>query len=469
MRTQHFQRFAVRSPGSQTVACFGKQIVKSCVLGAGRAVVAFLLSGSLASNAAAQTEIAKNRSNAAPAAVAPAAVAVVPLDSLVIATEATVSVSAATTTFSLSLTGPIQAQVFALANPYRVVVDMPDLQFDLADGVGSKRLGLVAGFRFGLFGAGRSRIVIDTTGPAQIVRYSVVRPALEGGQDGRYMLQIELAATTAGASADVTTAAAANAGPPLLDPSPAVSAMQRPGADKTTSGKLVIMIDPGHGGVDGGAMSAAGVREKDVVLAVAQRLKAALEFKGHYDVRMTRTTDRFVPLDQRVTLSQAAGAGLFISIHADSVDDAAIANTVRGATVYTMSDHASSEAAQALADKENAADAASGLSGSDVAATEQVKSILADLTQRETLNFSTEFRHLLLQRLRPTNVLAHEPARSAGFRVLRQVQTPTVLIELGFLSNPDDAARLQQAEWQKTFTTAIAAAVDIYAAKRTAH
>ena len=245
MRTQHFQRFAVPSPGSEKVACFGKKFITSCVLGAGLTVLALLLAANFATHAAAQTEIAKNRPSAAPAAVA-----VAPPDGLIIATQATVTVSAATTIFSLSLTGPVQAQVFALANPYRVVVDMPDLQFDLADGVGSERLGLVAGFRFGLFGAGRSRMVIDTTGPVQIVRHSVMGPALDGRQDGRYMLQIELAATTPGAFADVMPAAAANAGPPILAGSPAVPAIPRPGVDKTTPGKLVIMIDPGHGGTD---------------------------------------------------------------------------------------------------------------------------------------------------------------------------------------------------------------------------
>ena len=453
MRTQHIQRFAMLSPGAQTVARFGKQIVNSCVRTGGCAVVAVLLAVSFATNAIAQTEIAKSRPVATPAPVA-----IVPADGPLMATGATVTAAATRTTFNLSLTGPVAVHVFALGDPYRVVVDMPDLQFDLADGIGARRQGLITGFRYGMYSTGRSRIVIDTAGPTQIARSGVVGPL----PDGRFALQIELVASTPSAFADaMALAAAAGAGPPVLPPSPAPPANRQPASDK-----LVIMIDPGHGGIDGGASSATGTREKDVVLMVAQRLKAALEQRGRYDVRMTRTSDRFVPLDQRVALSQAAGAGLFISIHADAVDDAAVANSVHGATVYTMSDHASSEAAQALADKENAADAASGQSGADVAATVQVNSILADLTQRETLNFSTEFRHLLLQRLRPANVLAHDPARSAGFKVLRQVQTPTVLIELGFLSNPDDAARLQQAEWQKSFASAIAAAVDSYAAKR---
>ena len=180
---------------------------------------------------------------------------------------------------------------------------------------------------------------------------------------------------------------------------------------------------------------------------------------------MTRTTDTFVELDRRVALSESAGANLFISIHADAVDDPILARSARGATIYTLSERASSEAAQALAEKENAADMAGGAYAADAADSGQINGILADLVQRETLNFSAAFQHLLIERMRPAHMLARDPARSAAFKVLRQSQTPTVLIELGFVSNLADAAQMLATDWQKQAATAIASAVIAYADK----
>jgi N-acetylmuramoyl-L-alanine amidase len=359
-------------------------------------------------------------------------------------------------TFGLSLSAPMPVQVFTLANPYRIVIDLPEVAFELPSAAGRMEQGLISGYRFGLFGHGSSRVVIDTTGPVRIVRTALVTLASGGVEQ-----QVEFEATTAEAFV-VTSGVPQRASAAALKPSFAV----RDGAAAAT-GKFVVMIDPGHGGIDAGAVGPQ-MLEKDVVLAVSRYLKAALEGKGLYDVRMTRTGDTFVGLDQRVAMSEAAQAKLFISIHADSVDNSTVARSARGATVYTLSEKASNEAARALAEKENNADAIAGLTTRSADDQEQVNGILADLIKRETQSFSAKFQQVLLDRMRPANLLARDPARSAAFRVLRQVQTPTVLIELGFISNQTDAEQMRLAEWQKNIATTIAGAVDSYTTQRSA-
>lgn len=354
--------------------------------------------------------------------------------------------------FALSLSKPVDASVFVLANPSRVVIDVPHLDFALPPGVGRSHGHAGWEFRYGVFSAGRSRIVIEAAWAARIARTQMV-PATATSPAS---LQVTIEPATGGV-------VAAPATPPVAATAPA-----KPFVERKVQGRFVVMIDPGHGGIDGGAMSQTHVVEKDIVLQVAHHLKAALDGRHGYDVRMTRVGDTFVSLDRRVEVSQAAGADLFISIHADSVGDAAVARTARGATVYTLSETASNEAARQLAEKENAADAAGGLDGAEAGDEGQVNSILADLVKRETQNFSHEFRSLLIDRLRPTQMLGRDPSRAAAFKVLRQVQTPTALVELGFLTHEMDAQQMQTAAWQKRIAVAIAAAIDTYAGRRLA-
>ncbi len=379
---------------------------------------------------------------------APVTTAVAPQEA--VATAVRVHVNGSRTIFELATTRPVVSQVFVLSNPDRVVVDLSDLEFDLPASAGKSGNGVVLSFRYGLVAAGRSRIVIDVTRPVRVVRAGMA--TAPHGQPPR--LEVELEAAP-GAWAPTTLPASTN-----VPQQPKAFAERKPG------GRFIVMIDPGHGGIDGGAISGLHIVEKDVTLAVARQLKSVLEARQRYDVRLTRLADTFVSLDARVELSQAAGADLFISIHADSVGDAAIARTARGAAVYTLSETASNQAAQQFADKENAADTAGGLGNAADNAANQVNSILADLVKRETHNFSLQFKSLLLDRLRPVNILGRDPSRAAAFKVLRQMQTPTVLIELGFLTHEMDAQQMQSADWQKRIAAAIAMAVDSYAAKR---
>ncbi len=250
-------------------------------------------------------------------------------------------------------------------------------------------------------------------------------------------------------------AAAPRAKPPLGAPSDDRLA----GAD---DGRFVVAIDPGHGGKDAGATGVSGVLEKDIVLAVALALKKELEGRGGYEVVLTREDDTFLSLKERVRVARDAKADLFISVHADSVGRPG----VRGASVYTLSEKASDKEAEALAQAENDADVIAGvdLSGE----TDEVTGILIDLAQRETKNRSVVFAQILMPQLRRQTNLLPETHRFAGFRVLKAPDVPSVLLELGFLSNSEDESDLMSAGFQKGMARSIAEAVDAYRDRVTA-
>lgn len=219
-------------------------------------------------------------------------------------------------------------------------------------------------------------------------------------------------------------------------------------------GKPVVVIDPGHGGVDPGAIGVSGIYEKYITLAVARELKAALEKNGRYKVFLTRDRDIFIRLRDRVAIGRQYNADLFISLHADSVANPQL----KGLSVYTLSQNASDSEAQALADKENKADLIAGIDLSHESA--DVANILIDLAQRETMNRSAGFAGGVVDEVGRDQTLLGNTHRFAGFAVLKAPDVPSVLIEMGYLSNETEERNLRQPDYRAKLAKGISRAVD---------
>jgi N-acetylmuramoyl-L-alanine amidase len=378
-----------------------------------------------------------------------------------VASEVRLAGDSKQTRFVLDLDRTIEFRAFALADPYRVVLDLPQVSFQLAAGVGTAGRGLVKAFRYGLVMPGGSRIVFDLTGPAKIAHSYVLDAA--NGQPPRLVLELEEVDRTAFVQSlavesrpDLRPAIAVATGTAV----PAAAAAPK---SATPDSRPVVVIDPGHGGIDNGTQ-AGGESEKSLVLGFGLALRDRIEKSGKYRVVMTRADDTFVPLADRVRIARNQSAALFVSIHADALPRHE--GDAQGATIYTLSDRASDAEAERLAEAENKADAIGGVNLTEEPT--EVADILIDLAQRETRTFSNRFARLLMGEMKNTARMHKHPLKSAGFRVLKAPDVPSVLIELGYVSNKDDLEHLVSESWRSRTVGSMAQAIDAFFAKRLA-
>ena len=371
-----------------------------------------------------------------------------------LATGARVAGDQKQTRLVVDISHKVDIRAFTLANPYRVIIDMPQVTFQFPARTGERGRGLVKAFRYGLVMPGGSRIVIDTTGPVRVERAYVLDPVDD--LPGRLVLDL----TAVDRETFLRAAAIDNRLPR--------DAPRRTDRDAPTATdgdpRPVIVLDPGHGGIDSGTRAASGELEKTIVLEFGLMLRDKLEQTGKYRVVMTRTDDRFVELGERVRLARQRDAQLFISIHCDALRRRE--GNAEGATVYTLSEHASDAEAARLADAENKADVIAGVDLSHEP--NDIADILIDLAQRETKNYATQFAHVLVGELKATARLHKHPLKAAGFRVLTAPDVPSVLLELGYVSSSDDIKALTSNDWRSQVSEKIVQAIDAFFTTRLA-
>ncbi|AWK86539.1 N-acetylmuramoyl-L-alanine amidase [Azospirillum thermophilum] len=379
------------------------------------------------------------------------------------------------TRFVLEVTEAVPFRITTLANPYRIVVDLPELAWP-GGSVPVEGKGIVSRYRYAVVEPGTLRLTFETAGPAK-VRDAMMLPPRDGRQS-RLVLDIERVSAeefrrTASAAPPTprhggevrpvpvvpTPAPPPPIIPAALPAAPPAAPTQAPQAPRAPSKaeKPLIVLDPGHGGVDPGAIGVNGIHEKDITLAAAREAKRQLEASGRYRVLLTRDKDVFIRLRERVAIAREADADLFISLHADSIGS----GSIRGLSIYTLSDKASDREAETLAAKENRADALAGLDLS--AENDLVATILIDLAQRDTRNHSKRFARTALEQLgREVKLIPNKPHRQAGFAVLTAPDIPSVLIEMGYLSSRQDVNLLTTPEHRERLGRALTRAVDAY-------
>lgn len=339
----------------------------------------------------------------------------------------------------LNLSQGVPYRVFTLDAPERLVLDFREIDWTGVDPVALDQSALVTGLRVGQFLPGWSRMVVDLAGPLVLEHADMALDA----QSGRARLMLELREASAEAFA---AAAGAPAGASWTEDQPGEIAL--PGEDR-----FVVVLDPGHGGIDPGA-DQGGVLEKDLMLIFALELRDMLIRSGDVDVILTRSDDRFVSLDRRVAIAHQAGADLFLSLHADALSE----GQARGATVYTLSETASDKASAALAERHDRDDILSGidLDGQD----DVIADVLIDLARQETEPRTEKLAEALRLGIKQRQIRLNTRARrSAGFSVLKSPDIPSVLLELGFLSNEKDRENIKDPEWRGIMAAAVRDAI----------
>ncbi len=356
------------------------------------------------------------------------------------------------TTIDLFLSQPVPYRVFTLDTPRRLVLDFKEVDFRSAESAAFTQSEWIDGVRFGGLRPGWSRMILDLAEPAQVDAAGMTVNTIDG------TAQIEIVLTRSNEDAFAGTAGlpddpewAFELEDTSLQPVPTVE-----------EGPLVVVIDPGHGGIDPGA-NHGGIHEADVMLALALELASALGRIEGVQPAVTRVDDSFVPLQERMTLARGAGADLFISLHADALEG----QQATGASIYTLTDEATDAASQRMAERHNHGDLLAGvdLSGQG----DEVANVLQDLVRVETSASSERFADHLVQAMRDTGaVLNSRPRRQAALAVLNAADFPSILIEVGFLSNPDDRERLTTQQGRAPMVAAVTLAVGRWAIEEAA-
>lgn len=356
--------------------------------------------------------------------------------------------SGSTVRIVIDLSEQIDSKIFPLTNPDRVVIDLPGTSFSVKESDLPKR-DYLNGIRLGKTDASAARIVLELNRSVIIKKSFTLTP--QSGFQWRLVVDLELMAKTDNLK-QVT--------PEWYDNSVAEEKKPAQQAAEQPKVKPLIVLDPGHGGKDPGAIGVSGVYEKHLTLAMAKQLRELLEKTGRYRVKLTRETDIFIALYARRRFARSVNADLFISIHADSIRKP----ETRGLSVYTLSEKASDKEAEKLAESENKVDLIAGIDLSGE--TQEVTDILIDLARRETNNHSSYFAEKLMTEIRKEITVLQNSHRFAGFAVLKSPDVPSVLIEMGYLSNKEEEKLLRQAPYREKLAKASVRAIDSYFAEK---
>jgi N-acetylmuramoyl-L-alanine amidase len=349
----------------------------------------------------------------------------------------------------LNLSQPVPYRISTMNNPPRLVLDFREVDWRALDAAKLSSSRHVTAVRAGLLQAGWSRMVIELDGPYAVEQAEMETRNLRGRAAVRLALQPVSAATFAATAGKTDTSLWAL-------PAPAAAPVGPPKKRQTGTAPLLVVLDPGHGGIDPGSING-DVHEADITLSFARQLKEVLVRQG-VQVILTRAADEFVPLETRLSIARAAGADLFLSIHADAES----AREATGATVYTLSDGATDKASAELAARHDRDDILSGVDLSN--ADDQIATVLMDMARTETQPRSDRFAAALVTAIRAAGVQMHKrPHQMAAFSVLKSPDVPSALLELGFLSSDGDLKNLQDPGWRARMAAAVGQAIAAWA------
>lgn len=359
-----------------------------------------------------------------------------------------------TTRLVFELDRSVPYKIFTLADPFRIVIDFPEVSWRVPAKRMTASVGLVSRFRFGLFQPGNSRVVVDVTAPSAVTKHFILPP--KGKKPRRFV--VDLKTVPRQAFFDGARSVQSKNWAKRKRPSKSAVTPARP--KKSGDRRRVIVLDPGHGGVDPGTVGVTGSYEKHITLAVAKAAKRVLEASGRYRVVLTRKRDLYVRLRDRFEIAHNNNAEMFISLHADSIGS----KKIRGGSIYTLSDKASDKEAEDLANKENKSDIIAGADLTGYAS--EVSRVLIDLAQNDTNRESWHLAKMLVGELKKNIKLLRTSHRYAGFAVLKSPNVPSALIELGYLSNRIDEKNLKSPKYRNGIGRAILRAADRYFARK---